>query len=424
MGIDISPFARGMLEASAISAVFPETVRNFLANPLLGIIGIAREAASAMTEFIKGGVAGAASMEQAAVSFEVMLGSADKAKTLLKDLSDFAASTPFELPELVGATRKLVAFGVEQQNVLKVLQQVGDVSAGISAPIGEIAEIYGKARVQGRLMMEDINQLTGRGIPIIQEFAKQFGVAESAIRKMVEQGKVNFSNLDLAFASLTGSGGKFASLMEKQSATLSGLWSTLKDTLGQSARDIATTLLDGLNVKELVKSFTSGIGAIMQALAPVGQAIMSGIGAAMQFVGPLFEGLLPLVKGLADIVGSVLTPVFNALAPVLKIVGDALKFIFEIIGKVLSTIGGLVRGVTDFFGITTPAAESGAAAPGGAGAGGTTVNVKEISVQPIDLNDATSQIAQKIKAPLQAGVRKEVLKLDAAGQTVLVQRSL
>jgi len=46
--------------------------------------------------------------------------------------------------------------------------------------------------VQGRLFGEDINQLTGRGIPVIQELAKQFGVSESEVKKLVEQGKVGF----------------------------------------------------------------------------------------------------------------------------------------------------------------------------------------------------------------------------------------
>ena len=80
------------------------------------------------------------------------------------------------------------------------------------APVNEIAELYGKARVQGRLFAEDINQLTGRGIPIIQELAKQFGVSDSEVKKLVESGKVGFPNIERSFMDMTSQGGKFRRL--------------------------------------------------------------------------------------------------------------------------------------------------------------------------------------------------------------------
>ena len=54
------------------------------------------------------GVAGvkmAADMEQSEIAFTTMLGSADKAKSFLADLSAFAAKTPFELPGLISSSR-------------------------------------------------------------------------------------------------------------------------------------------------------------------------------------------------------------------------------------------------------------------------------------------------------------------------------
>ena len=82
-----------------------------------------------------------------------------------------------DLHELADAGRKLIAFGESADSVPETLRRIGDVSAGVQAPVNEIAELYGKARVQGRLFAEDINQLTGRGIPIIQQLARQFGAA-------------------------------------------------------------------------------------------------------------------------------------------------------------------------------------------------------------------------------------------------------
>src|SRR4051812_30144664 len=47
---DISPYAQGMLEATSIAHLFPHIVQEFLANPLLGLIGIAEEAAHFIRE--------------------------------------------------------------------------------------------------------------------------------------------------------------------------------------------------------------------------------------------------------------------------------------------------------------------------------------------------------------------------------------
>lgn len=220
----------------------------------LGRIGIGSIAAMAGSfAAVLAPIRKAAEMEQVQTAFSTLLGGADKAKAALSDLKDFAAKTPFEFPELADAARSLIAFGIEQKDLIPTLRAVGDVASAVGAPIGEIAEIYGKARVQGRLFAEDINQLTGRGIPIIQELAKQFGVAETQVKGLVEKGSVNFSNLEAAFVSLTSKGGKFFGMMDQQSQTVAGRWSTLKDRFNE--------LLTGIGEK-MLPAVTAGMDAI------------------------------------------------------------------------------------------------------------------------------------------------------------------
>lgn len=143
----------------------------------------------------------AASLEQTSAQFETLLGSSARAKAMLVELKQFAASTPLQFQDIADAAQKLLAFGVAAGDVPNELRRIGDVASAIGAPLGEIAEIYGKAKTQGRLFMEDINQLTGRGIPIIQELAKQFGIAESGVKDLVSSGAVNFKNLQTCVCS-------------------------------------------------------------------------------------------------------------------------------------------------------------------------------------------------------------------------------
>lgn len=199
----------------------------------------------------------AAEAETTATSFEVLLGSAGQAQAMLNELNDFAASTPFQFEEINSSAKQLIAFGEQAGNVTGVLTSLGDVSAGLNIPLGELTEIYGKARTQGRLFMEDINQLAGRGIPIHQELAKQFGVTGEEVRELVSSGQVNFGHLQQAMQDLTGEGGQFAGLMEKQSQTLAGQWSTMQDNISIVLRDIGTAMSETFDFKEIIGGVTS-----------------------------------------------------------------------------------------------------------------------------------------------------------------------
>jgi len=201
-------------------------------------------------------------MEQTEVAFGTLLGSGEAATKMMEDLNAFAATTPFQFPELAKGAKLLAAFGVETEQIIPSMRRLGDVSAGIGAPISEIAEIYGKAKVQGRLFMEDINQLTGRGIPIIGELAKQFGVTEAEIRDLVSSGQVNFGHLEQAFIDLTSEGGKFEGMMEAQSQTLGGLWSTVKDNITLSLTGIGKTIIEAFDLKDKAAGLIEGLSTI------------------------------------------------------------------------------------------------------------------------------------------------------------------
>lgn len=223
----------------------------------------------------KASLKAAADMETQTVAFTTMLGSADKAQALIKQVSQFAASTPFQLTELIDASKKLVAFGVNSENVTNTLRKLGDVSAGLSIPIGELSEIYGKAMVQGNIFAEDLNQLAGRGIPIFSELAKVMGVNASEIKKLGSEGKITFNELEQVFTNLTAEGGQFGGLMEAQSATLAGKWSNFNDKLdrtaillGQKLAPAAGEFLDLLNVlfETDEEAFTRGMKAQLENL--------------------------------------------------------------------------------------------------------------------------------------------------------------
>ena len=188
------------------------------------------------------------------VAFETMLGSAEKADALMQQLVRTAATTPFGLEDVSQGAKQLLAYGLEAENVNETLIRLGDIAAGLSIPLGDLVYLYGTTMAQGRLYTQDLNQFTGRGIPMIGELAKQFGVAESKVKELVESGKVGFPEVQKVIENLTNEGGKFGGLMEAQSKTILGQVANIEDAIsmmfneiGQQSEGVINITLSGVS---------------------------------------------------------------------------------------------------------------------------------------------------------------------------------
>jgi tape measure domain-containing protein len=192
--------------------------------------------------------------QQLDVAFKTMLGSAEQADALMQQLTRTAATTPFGLEDVAQGAKQLLAYGLEAEKVNDTLIRLGDIAAGLSMPLNDLVYLYGTTMAQGRLYTQDLNQFTGRGIPMISELAKQFGVAESKVKELVEAGKVGFPEVQKVIESLTDEGDKFGGLMEAQSKTITGQISNIEDNismmmneLGQQSEGIINMTLSGVS---------------------------------------------------------------------------------------------------------------------------------------------------------------------------------
>lgn len=201
-----------------------------------------------LTAVIGGVAASAAKLEKVSVQFEVLTGSAQKATATIKELQNFAATTPFQFEGIAKAGAQLLGFGFEADALPKKLQEIGDVAAAVNAPLGDLSLIFGQVAAAGKLTGERLLQLQERAVPIGPALAETMGVAESSIKNLVSQGKVSFDDFEKAFASLSAEGGKAFGGMEKQSQTLAGLISTLKDNFALLAQAIGNEFLPVLKV--------------------------------------------------------------------------------------------------------------------------------------------------------------------------------
>ena len=181
----------------------------------------------------------------------LMQGDIGVAKNLEQKLITFAAETPFGLLQIQDATKRLLAYGFTAKEITPALQRMGDVSSALKIPLGDIAYLYGTTKTQGRVYARDIWQFTNRGVPIIKELTKQFGVNEAKLKEMVSAGEVGFPQIEKAFISMTSEGGVFFEMMKTQSLTVGGRIEKLGDEWEQLAVNI------GLQQSGILKSTIS-----------------------------------------------------------------------------------------------------------------------------------------------------------------------
>lgn len=217
----------------------------------------------------------AGEFEQLEISFEVLAGGLEPAKAALGELRTMAENTPLRFKDVAGAGKSLLAFGEGADELPGTLKKIGDISSAIGAPIGEIAEIYGKARVQGTLFAEDINQLTGRGINVISEFADILRRPKEEIKQLASEGKITFPVLERAFSNMTGKGGQFHGMMERLSKSTLGLWSTLVDRISMAREAMGKPINDAL--KPLLEKAVELAGGLKERAAGFGETIAVGI---------------------------------------------------------------------------------------------------------------------------------------------------
>lgn len=209
--------------------------------------------------------------QQFEIAFETMLGSGQKAKAMISDLAKLAATTPFDMKGVVNGAKQLLAYGFAANEITETMRRLGDVSAGLGLNLQDLTWLYGTTMVQGRLFTRDLMQFTGRGIPLTEELAKQFGVTKDKVSELVTAGKVGFPEVKKAIESLTNEGGKFGGLMEKQSHSITGQISNIQDTIEMAINDLGTQteglMNDALDITSTVIDHWKEIGEVILAAA-------------------------------------------------------------------------------------------------------------------------------------------------------------
>lgn len=297
----------------------------------LGTIGAQAltRATGLVKQFAMQGIQAAKDYEQTVISIEgIFQGmgmsveeATTKTKSYLSDLRDFAATTPFELPQTLDAVKRLLSIGYAAEDVKDtLLPAIGDIVSALGQPASSISAVvyaFGQMKSAGRVMSQDLMQI-GNALP---GFNAKVAIAEqlfsgdmAAMAKATESGALD---AEVAIQAIIKAMQEFpgaAGAMERQSKTLAGVMSTFSDTVNNA-------LIDGLMPSmPLLSNALMGVMPAVEAMAEgfaqqLGPSLIQGaelmqqvVPIASALIPPLFE-LVDIFTGMAEILGMVAGPI-------------------------------------------------------------------------------------------------------------------
>lgn len=302
------------------------------------ITSITNMASTAFRKFESGMVWGAElamNAEVAEVGFSVMLGTAGKARDIMRSIEDFSLKTPFDVGGSTDVVTMLMGMGIATEDLLPAMKTLGDLSLGNRDKLSGLALAFGQVQAKGKLMSQEFNQFAERGINLRQQLADNLKIPISEVAKAMEDGKITadvFRNslIDLAET-------KFGGMMEKQANTMLGQLNRIGETTGLIFKDIN----EGLGQAFGVKTVLEGVNGIMtdtrnviresiqllrewketkQYPWEVAKMAAKGVWYAAKQAAPVAERMHPM----ASLVGQV-TRTFTSLGSSIKSMADARK---------------------------------------------------------------------------------------------------
>lgn len=259
---------------------------------------------------------------QAEIAFTTMLGSAEKATAFLGDLRQFAVSTPFEFPDLIQASKKMLALGFAADEILPKMKVIGDAVSGLGGNaqvFDRIVLALGQMKAKGTVSAEEMKQLAEAGIPAWQALADKIGVTVPEAMEMAKKKQIDSATAIAAIQQDMAQ--RFGGLMEEQAKTIQGRLSNLKDTVGFIMADLGKEVTTALNLE-------------------------GALGAVEHFARGFIDWFKSLDQGTKQ-VAIVLTTTFAVGGPILVVVGAFITALTAISAPILiggAVVAGIVAG--------------------------------------------------------------------------------
>ena len=276
LDLDASGFSGGIGEARSSLGDFKVFSVGSMAAVGAAVAGaaLAVKGLQAVWTEAQAAVGEAANRETMQTAFVPLLGSAKAAKDRMAELADFAAHTPFQLPEVAAASRTLETLTDGALSTGQGLTMVGDVASGTNTPFEELAVTIG--RLYSGL---DSGRPVGEAMQRLQEVGAITPEVRTKLEMLQAEGKKGSEVWRVAAEDLA----RFSGGMELQSQTWNGKLSTLSDAWAEVRAQFGEPIMDAL--KPLLDDGISTLESMAAKAREIGETIAY----AMRFMIEAFK---------------------------------------------------------------------------------------------------------------------------------------
>lgn len=210
-------------------------------------------------------VQAAAQMRQYEIAFQTMLKSAEAGTQMLRDLQQFAAETPFDVPGVVSAGQQLMAFGFKAEEIIPMLTNLGDAASGLglgTEGVSRLAYALGQMQTSGKLNAQDMMQLTSAGISAWDMLAQAAGKTVAEMKDLCSKGAIDSKAAVQTI--VAGMNEQFGGMMAKTSDEVAGLLANIEETAGNTSATVGKYLTEAFNIKGILKDVSDRLGEFQQ----------------------------------------------------------------------------------------------------------------------------------------------------------------
>ena len=274
---------------------------------------------------VQGGIRRAMNLENAHFQLQGLLKDEAQVSAIMKNVNDSVDGTAYSLDAAAKVASQLAASGMRAgDEMFTSLRAVAGVAAMTNSDYESIGEIFTTVAGNGRLMGEQLLQLSSRGMNAAATLAEYLGKSESEVRDMVSKGKIDFKTFAAAMDDAFGEHAK------KANETFTGSLSNIKAALARiGALFVSPLIVQNGPIVKLFNTLRERINDIKSTIGPLADQFTGSVNKMAESATAFLSRMKSedRIQILSNIV-STLTNVFSGLWSILKPVGQAFKDIF------------------------------------------------------------------------------------------------
>ncbi len=238
-----------------------------------------------------GGWTRAMNIEQAKFKLEGLGVTGNELGKVWDNVTDAVDGTAYSLDAAALVAAQLAASGMRGGELMaKSLRGVSGVASVTGSSYEDIGRIFTQVAGQGRLMGDQLLQLSGRGMNAAATLAEQMHVSEAEVRDMVSKGKIDFNTFAMAMNDA------FGESAYKANESLTGVLANVKSALAKIGADFFTPFVTNTstadhvsNLVELLNRVRESINMVRKSIEPFRKAIVDPILGVIQGVTGYIE---------------------------------------------------------------------------------------------------------------------------------------